>query len=346
MNCLLIPYLFIILFTYIRCQDIDMDLEITRPKRVPTLGIMPSPDQHLHIYALPVGDGDATIVQCPGGELIVIDMGTKNAGYGWNEYQVKTWLGSNVGLVSTIVVTKGSSDHYNYIPKVFQSDTTINRIILGGRKEDYQSSNFITWVNQRTHVLQYVNNQQPCITQCNVKTAPPMCRGYNNTVKFRFLGANLGSDSDGRSLLLQISVAKRGFKFFMPGDFQGTDIESLVMNEWQWEGDPIQSTHYKISNRGIGQAANSFEFLQAIQPVYAFTSNQYPSSSSGPDCTTINRLLSIGTIGKRSKSGSYACFNNNAKAIMQYTSWVYDVYTTAPYPKQIEIIQIDVPIYS
>ena len=323
---------------------IDIDLDQMQPKYVQNLGIMPNPDSYLHIYALPVGDGDATIVQCPGGELIIIDMGTSNEGAGWSAYQVKTWMGNNVDLVSTIIVTKGSEDHYNYIPSVFENKMNINRIILGGKKVDYSSETFTTWINQRTHVLEYVNGQEPCITNC--KTDPPMCQGKNGTLKFRFLGANLGSDADGRSLLLQLTAKNGAFKMFFPGDFEGTDIENLVMNEWIWMGETIQSTHYKISNRGDGQKSNSYEFLKAINPKYAFTSSKYPSKSSGPECSTITRLLTLGSIAKRSRSGNYACYNSNANAIMQYTSWVYNIYTTSPYPNQSEILQIDVPLYS
>ena len=345
-NSILFKIIFVIhTFVYAREIDVvDIDLDITKPKYVQNLGIMPNPDTYLHIYVLPVGDGDATLIQCPGGELIIIDLGTSYLGAGWTPYQVRTWMGNNVDLVSTIVITKGSEDHYNYIPSVFQSNMNINRIILGGKKEDYSSDSFTNWVNQRTHVLEFVNSQEPCITNC--KTKPPQCSGKNGTVSFRFLGANLGSDANGRSLLLQLTAKNGAFKMFFPGDFEGTDIENLVMNEWIWMGETIQSTHYKISNRGDGQNSNSFEFLKAIKPKYAFTSSRYPSKSSGPECSTITRLLSLGSIGKRSRSGNYACYNSNAKAIMQYTNWVYDIYSTTPYPNQNEILEIDVPIYS
>ncbi|KAI6646802.1 hypothetical protein LOD99_9201 [Oopsacas minuta] len=323
-------------------QIVDINLDDTQPQYVQNLGLMPNPDSYLHIYALPVGDGDSTLIQCPGGDLIVIDMGTNSAGSGWSPYQVKTWLGNNINFISTIVVTKASKDHYNYLPTVLKDNMNMNRIILGGKSSDYTGNEFVTWVNQRAHVREYVNNQIPCITNC--KTDPPQCQGSNGTVKFRFLGANLGSDAAGRSILLQLSVGN-SFKLFFPGDFQGTDIEDLVMNEWIWMGSSIESTHYKMSNRGTGQNSNNFEFLKAIRPKYAFTSSRYPSKSYGPECSTINRLLSVGTIGKRSNSGRYACYNSNAKATMQYDNWVYDIYTTSPYPSQIEILQIDVPIY-
>ena len=340
---LLLKFVVLLYFVLINGTDIiDVNLDETKPKYVTNLGLMPEADSYLHIYALPVGDGDATLIQCPGGDIILIDMGTSSVGSGWTPYQVKTWMGNSVNLVSTVVVTKGNADHYNYIPTVIGTETNLQRILLGGKRDDYTNEEFGDWVNQRSHVLEFVNNQEPCITNCG--TQPPQCQNKNGSIKFRFLGANLGSDAAGRSLLLQLSV-NSGFKLFLPGDFQGTDIENLVMNEWLWMGSSIASTHYKISNRGDRDNSNSFEFLKAINPTYAFTSSRYPSKSSGPDCTTIQRILSLGSIKKRSNSGKYACFNTNAGAVMQYNNWVYDVYSTTPYPNQVQILQIDVPVY-
>lgn len=320
-----------------------IDLDETRPQSVTSnLGLIPSPNDYLNIYALPVGDGDATIIQCPGGELIVVDMGSSSEGWGWNSNQVKTYLGSQLEMVSTIVVTKGTSEHYNYIPRVFSGYNGTTRIILGGRSGDYTDSTFLTWINQRAHILEYVNGQQPCISKCS--TTPPQCRS-TSSVKFVFLGANLGYDRNGRSLLLQVQVDNPYFRLLLPGDFEGTDIENLVVREWEWENQPITSTHYKISNAGRGKTSNSPLFLSSISPQYAFSSNGYPSNKNGsPNCTVISQLISRGAINKRQNSGSYACYDAQEKAITQYTSWVYDIFTTTPYPYQVEIIKINVPV--
>ena len=40
-----------------------------------------SGDDKLHVFALPVGQGDATVIKCPddnGGELTIIDMGSSS----------------------------------------------------------------------------------------------------------------------------------------------------------------------------------------------------------------------------------------------------------------------------
>ena len=104
-NSILFKIIFVI-HTFVHAREIDVvdiDLNITQPKYVQGLGIMPNPDSYLHIYALPVGDGDATLIQCPGGELIIIDLGTSSVGASWTPYQVRSWMGTNFDPVSTIV---------------------------------------------------------------------------------------------------------------------------------------------------------------------------------------------------------------------------------------------------
>jgi len=39
---------------------------------------IPEPDGRLHIYALPVGQGDAHVIQCPSGTLSINDLGTSD----------------------------------------------------------------------------------------------------------------------------------------------------------------------------------------------------------------------------------------------------------------------------
>jgi hypothetical protein len=40
---------------------------------------LPEPDGMLHVYALPVGQGDSHVFQCPSGALSIIDLGTSDS---------------------------------------------------------------------------------------------------------------------------------------------------------------------------------------------------------------------------------------------------------------------------
>ena len=54
---------------------------------------MPAADGNLIMYILPVGQGDAHVIQCPNGEISIVDMGSTHCGYAfWNKKTVREFL--------------------------------------------------------------------------------------------------------------------------------------------------------------------------------------------------------------------------------------------------------------
>ena len=162
----------------------------------------------------------------------------------------------------------------------------MQRIILAGKASDYTETTFLNWLNRRSDIVEYVNNQEPCITDCYSK--PPMCNNGMDGVKFKYLGANLGNDRKGRSITM--SIEANNFKMLLPGDFEGVDIECLLVNEWAVVGWNITHTHMKLSRHGDFNDSNSQKFLNAIQPNIAFVTNAYPTEPNyHPSCNIITR---------------------------------------------------------
>ena len=310
----------------------------------------PAPDGNLHIYAIPVGDGDATIIQCPGGDIIIHDMGRWNAGdssTGWTERMVRSYLLSQIHMVKAVLVTRPTPDHYNYIADVLSSSNgvgpNLQQITVAGTKSDYNDERFQGFLNNNSHIVEYLNNGNPCISDC--PNTEPQCNAYGNyQVKLQYLGANLGGNIYSKSITTQIIT--KNFKLLLPGDFFGTDIEYLIMQEWNAVGYSLESTHYKISNRGTVEDSNSLEWLAEIKPQYAFTSNSYPSSRNwySPSCRIYSNLLKVGSLNKRSSSGVYACAVDNS--IVQYRNFVYELYSTAPASSTTELLKISVNLCS
>ena len=87
-----------------------------------------SGDRNLHIFALPVGQGDATVIKCPDkpgtkpgyykpdtGKLNIIDMGSLNCGISYmNQWDIQDFIGNN--KVENIFLTHPDKDHYNLLP--------------------------------------------------------------------------------------------------------------------------------------------------------------------------------------------------------------------------------------
>ena len=69
----------------------------------PMLRQMPPPDENLNMYILPVGQGDAHVIQCPapGGEVSIIDMGSSSntSNSFWNKDQIRSFLKANGNMV-------------------------------------------------------------------------------------------------------------------------------------------------------------------------------------------------------------------------------------------------------
>nr|BDO47353.1 Hexaxilin-1 [Euplectella curvistellata] len=307
----------------------------------------PAPDGNLHIYAIPVGDGDATIIQCPAGDIIVHDMGrnTKSNKTGWTEDMVRSYLLSQLHMVKAVIVSNPTEDHYNYVSSVLRTSNgvgpNLEQIVIAGYKSDYNYESFQGFLNSYSHIVEMVNNGDPCISDCS--NTPPQCNKYGNyEVSLRYLGANLGNAASSRSITLQVQT--KNFGLLLPGDFYGTDIEYLIMQEWNARGDTLESTHYKVSNHGSVTNCNSLEWLQEIKPQYAFSSNSYPKSNNAfsPSCNIYTRLLQVGSLNKRSASGVYACAASSS--VVQYKNFVYDLYTTAPTSSTTELLKITVTL--
>ncbi|KAI6653573.1 hypothetical protein LOD99_3468 [Oopsacas minuta] len=298
-------------------------------------------EKDLQIEMIPLGDGDSTIINCPNGDVIVVDMG-KPGKLGWSESMVASYLRKKFNNVTTIVISHPTPEHFNFLPKVFHLNNTksLTRIVLAGKTDDYTDSDIKRWITAHSNIVEFVNEQKPCISEC--RATPPICNGSKN-VTFRYIGANLGMTKAGRSIMMQITAPN--FQLLLPGDFQGEDIEELIAAEWDRLGQPIKSSHMKLSRHGSNKDCNSKYLIKGASPEFAYTSNSYPGENlQYPSCATIDRLLQIRTIRKRSETAPFACFDSENEQVDQYRSWPYQIYSTAPAKDDYKLISIRVPV--
>ena len=82
-------------------------------------------DRDLHVFALPVGQGDATIIKCPDteepGKLTIIDMGYSSCKVDncMHKEEIKNFIGDH--KLEYIFVTHPDVDHYNLLPAVIDN---------------------------------------------------------------------------------------------------------------------------------------------------------------------------------------------------------------------------------
>ncbi len=209
-----------------------------------------------------------------------------------------------------IVITHPDVDHYNFFYQVFSGNVgtklkdRIDFIILGGNKTHYSTKYIKSWLETFPPAkIDDVNNGNPCYgsTNCTVKGKPfPNFCGTDG-VAFHALAANRatrgGKAYNDNEDSIVLSVKHGNINFLLPGDFEGkTQQKELV--EFYDGTDMLNSTVYKISHHGADNRfmANSLEFIQAIDPTWAFVSASYPGDISQfyhPRCEVIERVEEV-----------------------------------------------------
>ena len=177
------------------------------------LGVITPTSAVLHelkLFALPVGQGDCTVVVCPedNGRVVIMDMGSTKQE--WDPAMVTKFLSQGINgaqslysRVSTIIISHGDKDHYNYINAVFPSSPpALQDVFLGGNKNDYTNAGPV--VNSG----KVLNKGAECLnTGCyDTGFKEDLCgSGGLNPPVFRIEAANLGTTKNGKSIVLRIS---------------------------------------------------------------------------------------------------------------------------------------------
>ena len=291
------------------------------------------PTNHLAVYAIPVGQGDCTVIQCPkpSGNIVLMDCGTSSAGN--NQYypnDVMTFLGKEIDNVVAIMISHPDRDHFNYIPTVKWTTDKLRAVIIGGNPNDYNQNhqqfqnikNFLVGVNKNGK-LYTINNGQKCIGNSNCVVGD-LCTNFcdNKNIKFQILAANVGSTSNQKSIVMKVVVGH--WSMLLSGDMEGAAANEIA----RVLGPQLQSTVYKMSHHGASSQANQMNWLTTIQPKYAFASSAYNHGNNRhPRCDAINRLLNLGSIANAPGHVFY-CGNSGHPTIENNFRW--HIYETSP----------------
>lgn len=144
------------------------------------LSELPAPNSKLNIYALPIGQGDCTIIQCPANSdvqhytganrygprrsqrvarqrfrfspfnrrtpptlLTVVDMGAVGRKY-MSEENLSRFLGYQKRYIEVVTISHPDADHYNYIPSVLPISTlsSLRGVYIGCTKNQYSGDEY------------------------------------------------------------------------------------------------------------------------------------------------------------------------------------------------------------
>lgn len=298
--------------------------ELTRVNSIGEITLtLPDPSGELEIFALPVGQGDCTIIQCPSGKLVVFDCGSSGGTLRLLAEQVKKFLGKRLADVVSVIISHPDKDHFNYLP---ETGIQPKRVIIGA-KQDYcnkKNNKICQWLSG-SFTLNTVSNEKNCIGNCTVPGGTDFCGNPN--IKFDILAANVGATNNQRSIVMKISSDQ--FTALLPGDMEGAAAKKIAKKLPKGQ---LKSLIYKVSHHGA-IAANMPAWLEEISPSASYVSSAYNFTRLyHPQCTTITNLRDLGSLDTTVPHDIYCCNKSKPMPLKGFKNHIYE---TSPAPDKM-----------
>ena len=260
----------------------------------PQVAKLPAADGNLNIFALPVGQGDCTVIQCPNGDITIIDLGSRKS-TGFDSQDLINYL--NGQNVEAIFLTHSDLDHVNLLMPFLNSLKAQNK----SYPPVYHSCPWTRYgVNIAGLKTTEIKSCCPCktINICgNAAALEIKASGYNNCPDPNDESPN------GDSIVMRLKY--KANSVFLPGDFEGG--VKFINNFLACAGN-IKSDVLRLSHHGADNGkANTDSFLNAIDPISVFSSSGLPSSYGHPRCSLYNRFHAAGI--QELFQHDYTCYN-------------------------------------
>ena len=277
--------------------------------------VMPPPDGHLHVYGLPVGQGDGTIIQCPNGDISIVDLGsttrTQIEGDYMTDAELAAFLGTYTQRLKYIFISHADLDHFNLLPKLNVHPRTVTASYLGCNKNDYPTP-IMNWI---------ISVANAVVADPSINTVVSICGPTIPQVNIRVLASNTDvystkDCSNGDSLVLRLEYGT--FTLLLPGDLEdypgftydqnGYITSSIsgahgkrgvlrtVIDNWAKRSGGIASAVYRFAHHGTWPNGNKPFFVHAVQPQYAFSSSKLPGTAgtfNHPNCELYDNMVAL-----------------------------------------------------
>ena len=211
---------------------------------------LPAPDGNLHVYALPVAQGDANVIQCPDGTLTLYDFGTSSDDVDrfWVGPELQTFFGSNTGLITNIIATHQHWDHYRLLPDTFPDGSTLNglqNIYISCTANDMATTmaDWVTAINGDALVRTFNNGGQcgPVGPACGTIDVCPNDAGITAQVMAANLGQHCidGGNKNMDSIVMKLTHGS--VSYMLPGDFEDETPDWEEDGPQKWMADFLRS---------------------------------------------------------------------------------------------------------
>lgn len=242
---------------------------------------LPAPNENVNVFALPVGQGDATVVQCPGevhmdtnvvygGELTIVDIGSsKHQGYMGRD-EISQWLYKTyTPNVTNIFLSYPNRDHFNYLGSLEEPGReNIQRVKI------YHTCSSADYKEVSLNVAQW-NPKLIQLTRLNELDEFNLCT--MSAVTLRVLSAD-NSFCTRDNIYAASLVAKVEFKshsLLLPGDITGKPLVDLMMKGELIKSEALRLPHHGSCSKAGNECESIKKFVYTVKPGILFSSSGF-----------------------------------------------------------------------
>lgn len=244
----------------------SLSIPITADAKTTTL---PVKTKEMQVHFIDVGQGDAILIESPGGETMLVDGGTKAAG----ENLVAFLKSEKVKELDYVVATHPDADHIGGLIDVFEA---------------YQINNFVN--SGKVHNTETYGELLTAAKNEGAKYIQPKTGDtikLDSSLKVQVLHADPNAeDNNDASIVLKVTYNK--ISFLLTGDADA-DIESKISAKYN-----VASTILKAGHHG-SDTSSSINFIKQVKPKATILSYDKDNSYGHPHTIALKNFKTVGT---------------------------------------------------
>lgn len=266
----------------------------------------------VNITFLDVGQGDGTLISCPAGELMLIDLGSKkNAEIAGADaikaleaiiLASKKFRNLEHPTLDYLLITHGDGDHYNLVVPLIEAVNSdlgsfdIRNIVIGGQVSDYDQAmqrDVLTPAAEAGLLRLLPDAAHDKIGADGFLPPPRWIPGRG--VSVYLLSANyptrVAKDKNQKSIVVMVAYGLPSRQVILTGDAE-EPTEKAIIKYYEHKPEFLKSFGLKLGHHG-SQAGSSTPWIEAVKQAANFVSSDMRWAH--PYCLTLSRISS--TIG-------------------------------------------------
>ncbi|MBI5474463.1 MAG: DNA internalization-related competence protein ComEC/Rec2 [Ignavibacteriae bacterium] len=255
----------------------------------------------LRVSFIDVGQGDASLIEFPNGQTMLIDAGMRNADYDAGERNVVPFLKrKGIAKLDYVVASHPDGDHIGGMPAVFRACEVKSVIDNGIATNDSLYRDYVEAL-QEEKCCQRVGRADSLVLDIGGARVyvlhPPEKVHHTNTPQ-------LALSNNNESVVLKLCFGSTSF--LLVGDTERQAEEEMLTRYGRF----LQSTVLKVGHHG-SKTSSSEEFLGVVRPSYAVVSVGLHNKFGHPSDDVIARLAAVGSTVLRTDEDGAIMFESD-----------------------------------